>query len=430
MAITRVVPALIQVANNVTSTTIGNTTSIPSLTFDASGVIIAASNTTVTVSNTNITGTITNSQLGTGAVSNTKIASGAVEQYFADIGYNTQFRNRIINGDMRIDQRNAGASVTPPANTVYYTTDRWKYYLTQSSKLTAQQNAGSVTPPTGFTNYLGTTSSSAYSVISSDIFTVYHAVEGYNVADFGWGSANASTITISFWVRSSLTGTHSGAIQNSANNRSYVFTFTVNSANTWEYKTVTIAGDTSGTWLTTNGIGLSLYFNLGSGSTYSTTAGSWQAGNFIAATGATSVVGTNGATFYLTGVQLEVGSVATPFERRPFGTELALCQRYYFKDVRNNFSAWASGVFYSSTLAIASYTLPVQMRATPTLTSSTITNFRVQGGNYVLTATAIGGTLSTNGGRLDFTVSGATTGQGAIVDTASSGQFLDFSAEL
>jgi len=428
MAITRVVPALIQVANNVTSTTIGNTTSIPSLTFDASGVIIAASNTTVTVSNTNITGTITNSQLGTGAVSNTKIASGAVEQYFADIGYNTQFRNRIINGDMRIDQRNAGASVTPPANTVYYTTDRWKYYLTQSSKLTAQQNAGSVTPPTGFTNYLGTTSSSAYSVISSDIFTVYHAVEGYNVADFGWGSANASTITISFWVRSSLTGTHSGAIQNSANNRSYVFTLTVNSANTWEYKTVTIAGDTSGTWLTTNGIGLSLYFNLGSGSTYSTTADSWQAGNFIAATGATSVVGTNGATFYITGVQLEVGSVATPFERRPFGTELMLCQRYYWKNIPG-----ASGVNLTLGICVTNQVrstvwYPTIMRSAPTFSISSLVADDEQSALYTLSIAATG--AGTQTARLAFTATGAVVGRPAVVQTNASTSFLDASAEL
>jgi hypothetical protein len=241
------------------------------------------------------------------------------------------FRNRIINGDMRIDQRNAGASVTPTNGTFTYTIDRWKYYVTQASKLTAQQNAGAVTPPAGFTNYLGTTSSSAYSVISSDLFTVYHAVEGFNVADFAWGTASAATITISFWVRSSLTGTHSGAIQNSANNRSYIFSYTISVANTWEKKSVTIAGDQSGTWLTTNGIGLSLYFNLGAGSTYSTTAGSWQAGNFTALTGAVSVVGTNGATFYITGVQLEQGSTATEFERRPIGAELALCQRYYQK---------------------------------------------------------------------------------------------------
>lgn len=238
------------------------------------------------------------------------------------------FRNRIINGDMRIDQRNAGASGTA----VGYTVDRWGYYASQASKGTWQQNAGSVTPPTGFTNYLGFTSSSAYSVLATDQFFLYQRIEGLNIADLGWGAAGALTVTLSFWVRSSLTGTFGGVITNSAGNRTYPFSFTINSANTWEYETVTIAGDTTGTWLTTNGTGINLYFNLGTGTTYSATAGSWTGTSFISApTGATSVVGTNGATFYVTGVQLETGSTATPFERRPFGTELMLCQRYYEK---------------------------------------------------------------------------------------------------
>ena len=239
------------------------------------------------------------------------------------------FRNRIINGDMRIDQRNAGASVS--TTTSAYSVDRWLPYAGQTSKMTAQQNAGSVTPPAGFGNYLGITSSSAYSVLSSDIFGVFQYIEGYNVADLGWGSANAQPITLSFWVRSSLTGTFGGALRNSAADRSYPFTYTISSANTWEYKTITIPGDTSGTWLTTNGVGIRLQFGLGVGSNFSGTAGAWAAGNFISATGATSVVGTSGATFYITGVQLEKGSVTTSFEYRLYGTELALCQRYFEK---------------------------------------------------------------------------------------------------
>jgi len=234
-------------------------------------------------------------------------------------------RNRIINGDMRIDQRNAGASGTSNG----YTVDRFAYFGSQSSKGTWQQNAGSVTPPAGFTNYLGFTSSSAYSVLSTDEFEFYQSIEGLNIADLGWGTANAQTVTLSFWVRSSLTGTFGGALGNSAGNRSYPYTYTISAANTWERKTVTIPGDTSGTWLTTNGIGIAVYFGLGVGTSKSGTAGAWAGSYFPSATGATSVVGTNGATFYLTGVQLEVGTVATPFERRQFGQELALCQRYF-----------------------------------------------------------------------------------------------------
>lgn len=224
-------------------------------------------------------------------------------------------KNRIINGDMRIDQRNAGASVTV-LTTTGYTLDRWKTACDVSSKFSVQQNAGSVTPPAGFTNYLGVTSLSAYSVPAGEIYGLQHHIEGYNVADLGWGTANAKTVTLSFWVRSSLTGTFGGSFINASSNRSYPYTYTISAANTWEYKTITVAGDTSGTWNTTNGRGIVVIFSLGTGSTFSGTAGSWSGNNFQSATGATSVVGTNGATFYITGVQLEIGTSATPFERR------------------------------------------------------------------------------------------------------------------
>jgi hypothetical protein len=237
------------------------------------------------------------------------------------------FRNRIINGDMRIDQRNAGASVTPTSG--QYLVDRFYAGLTQSSKFTVQQNAASITPPAGFTNYLGITSSSAYTVLSGDAFFIAQAIEGFNIADFGWGAAGAQSVTLSFWVRSSLTGTFGGAVKNQASNRAYPFTYAISSANTWEQKTITIAGDTSGTWLTTTSAGLRLIFSLGMGSTFSSTAGAWTAGDFFSATGATSIMGTSGATFYITGVQLEAGTAASPFEYRPYGTELALCQRYF-----------------------------------------------------------------------------------------------------
>ena len=249
------------------------------------------------------------------------------------LGYG--FKNRIINGDMRIDQRNAGASVTPANG--QFTVDRFKAYLTQASKYTAQQNAGSVTPPNGFKNYLGVTSSSAYSVVSSDYFGLAHPIEGFNIADLAWGTASAQTITLSFWARSSLTGTFGGALASDGSaNRSYPFTYPINAANTWELKTITIAGDTAGAWLSTNGLGIEVRFGLGAGSTWSGSAGAWTSGNFVSATGATSVVGTSGATFYITGVQLEAGVKATNFDYRPYGLELALCQRYYEKSYAIN----------------------------------------------------------------------------------------------
>jgi hypothetical protein len=264
------------------------------------------------------------------------------------------FKNRIINGAMVIDQRNAGASGTGIG---VYTIDRWYYSASQSSKLTWQQNAGSVTPPAGFINYLGATSSSAYSVLTGDYFSYTQYIEGLNTADLAWGTASAATVTLSFWVRSSLTGTFGGSLRNSAGNRSYPFSYTISASNTWEQKSVTIAGDTSGTWLTTNGIGIAVNFGLGVGTTFSGTAGAWAGSNYVSATGATSVVGTNGATFYITGVQLEKGSTATSFDYRPYGTELQLAQRYF-----NSFTS----VIVDSGNAAASFSLGVVMRATPT----------------------------------------------------------------
>ena len=240
-------------------------------------------------------------------------------------------RNRIINGNMTIDQRNAGASVTQTTS-VAYTVDRWACYGTVASKFTVQQNAGGVTTPAGFPNYLGVTSSSAYSVLAGDVFWLTQYIEGFNTADLGWGTASAKTVTLSFVVYSSLTGTFGGALRNSATNRSYPFTYSITAANTWTTISVTIAGATSRTWVgATNGIGINLRFGLGVGTTSSGTAGAWASASYVSATGATSVVGTSGATFYITGVQLEAGSVATPFERRLYGQELMLCQRYYEK---------------------------------------------------------------------------------------------------
>ena len=276
------------------------------------------------------------------------------------------FRNRIINGDMRIDQRNAGASVTP-ANS--FTLDRWIVENSQASKLTVRQNAGSVTPPIGFSQYLGVTSTATTTVSAGDYFMLEQRIEGYNVADLNWGTVNAKTVTVSFWVRSSLTGTFGGSVMNGLNARAYPFTYTISVADTWEYKTITIAGDTSGTWNTTNGNGMFLNFGLGMGSTYSGTAGAWTAGNLFSATGAVSVVGTNGATFYITGVQLEAGSTATEFERRPIGTELALCQRYCHV-VTNDYL----GSSVASNITGGAFYFPVSMRSAPTFT----------GGSFVL----------------------------------------------
>jgi len=290
--------------------------------------------------------------------------------YSLGAGNASSFKNRIINGNMTIDQRNSGASISTSAvgTQTYSSLDRWAYIVSQASKFTMQQNAGSVTPPAGFTNYLGCTSTAATSISSGDYFQFNQVIEGFNTADLGWGTANAKTVTISFWVYSSLTGTFGGSLRNSAINRSYPFTYNISSANTWEQKSVTIVGDTSGTWLTTNGWGVQLIFSLGMGSTYNGTAGSWASANYASATGATSVVSTNGATFYITGVQFEVGTVATSFDFRSYGTELALCQRYGQMAANANEAGHIGFLNGAQATYWMSYYAPVVFRTTPSAT--------------------------------------------------------------
>jgi uncharacterized protein (DUF697 family) len=278
------------------------------------------------LANTIPVNTVSGNVIVANTVSNSAFTTGAVENYLRSQTLDFGMRNRIINGAMRIDQRNNGAANTPVNNG--YTLDRWKFGLTQASKFTAQQDSSANTVA-GFTSSMKITSSSAYSVTTGDTFFLDQCVEGNNIADLRWGTANARAITISFWVRSSLTGQFGGALRNNAADRAYPFSYTIVAANTWEQKFITVAGDTSGTWLTTNGTGIEIVWNLGSVSSYLATAGAWTSANIIGATGDTSVVGTNGATWYITGVQLEEGSQATPFEYRHYGTELALCQRYY-----------------------------------------------------------------------------------------------------
>lgn len=343
------------------------------------------------------------------------------------------FKNRIINGDFRIDQRNAGASVTPNSS---YTLDRWQFANTQTSKATVQQNAGSVTPPAGFVNYLGITSSSAYSIVASDYFIIGQKIEGQNIGDLAWGTANAKTVTLSFWVRSSLTGTFGGSISNSAFNRCYPFSYTVSSANTWEQKSITITGDTTGTWLTTNGIGMTLWLGIGVGSDGSGTAGSWGSTGYYSATGATSVVGTNGATFYITGVQFEVGSTASAFEVRSIGQETTLCQRYYYKQSgATNYARLGHGFCGSgtSTTLYATIRLPVSMRSKPTSLDWT-GNLGVWNGGGISSVSAVSlesGSETTTSCVAIVTSSGMTAQTAyTLIGNASSTAALAISSEL
>jgi hypothetical protein len=353
------------------------TTSIPLSQLDSNfATTITLGNTAIQLGNTvttlnnmtlgNVTISSGTSNLQTNVANATGVLIEANGGTGTTIGYNG-FKSRIINGAMVFDQRNAGASVTATGSN--YSLDRWQMLASVSSKFTVQQSS---TAPSGFTKSLLVTSSAATSLGATDYYLITQKIEGFNIADLGWGAAGASSITVSFWVRSSLTGTFGFVARNGAGNRCYPASYTISSANTFEYKTVTIAGDTTGTWSTDNSIGIELDFGLGVGSTFSNTAGTWTTGG-LGTTGATSVVGTNGATFYITGVQLEKGSTATSFDYRPYGTELALCQRYY-ETGSGYFNGLNPSFGNNNPIGpLAGTNFQVTKRATPTITLGTAT---------------------------------------------------------
>jgi len=361
-----------------------------------------------TTTGTLIAGVATEAQGGTGTT----------------VGYNG-FKNRIINGAMVIDQRNAGASVS--GTSAVYTLDRWTVQNNSgAARFNVQQNAGSVTPPAGYTYYLGVTSTSAYTVASTDVIGIQQFIEGYNIADLAWGTASASPVAFSFWVRSSLTGTFGGSlIEANAGTAFYPFTYTISAANTWEQKTVTIAGPTIGTWNSTNARGIQVLFNLGTGATYIGAAGSWTANSYYAATGATNFVATNGATFYITGVQLEKGSTATSFDYRPYGTELQLCQRYYVRYTGNGYVG-PIGIIASSTSAYIG--IPISMRATPTPSYSNAFLNDISGNPSITSISASASSINIVTLTVNATGGGLTAGRAAII-YANSG-YIDLSAEL
>ena len=343
------------------------------------------------------------------------------------------FRNRIINPDMRIDQRNAGASVTLSGTSNVYSLDRWVANSNGTPKFSIQRVTDA---PTGFTNSVKLTTTTAGTPASGDFSYFGQYIEGFNVADLGFGSASASTITVSFWFKSSLTGLFGGSIRNASNNRSYPFSFTINAANTWEQKTVTIAGDTSGTWATDNSSGITLFFDTGSGSTNKGTAGAWNSTANIGVTGGTNLVATAGATINITGVQLEKGSTATSFDYRPYGTELALCQRYYVKMDSGGalFAQFANGICNAANSGQGFLSkLPVTMRTQPTATFS---NLRVYDGAAAVAVSSFSAVSScSNPNALGFDVSSSasflTTGRpGTLQGDNSTAAFLAASAEL
>ncbi len=342
---------------------------------------ITTATNTQTLTNKTLTGAVMNGTLGATTPSTvaatTLSASGAstftnsAPSVIGGLG----FRNRIINGDMRIDQRNEGASVTVNSNGVFFPVDRfWATGQSADGVFTVQRV---VDAPAGFINSVKATVTTAdASLAAGQRYYLIQLIEGLNVADLAFGTASAKSVAISFWVKSSLTGTFGGSIKNGASNRSYPFSYTISAANTWEQKTVVIAGDTTGTWLATNGVGMAVLWTLGSASDRLGTASTWAAANYDGPTGATNVLATGAATFFITGVQLEVGNAATEFERRAFGQELALCQRYFEKSASPSRAILLSSeqsfiaVYPNATIPNNSYyahvSFKVTKRATPT----------------------------------------------------------------
>ncbi len=336
---------------------------------------------------------------------------------------NVTMRNRLINGSMVIDQRNAGASASL-SGTGIYTLDRWNVGIAQGSGHTAQQ---STSAPAGFTNSLLVTIGTGAAASSGSVARLFQPIEGFNFADMNWGTASAATITLSFWVRSSVTGTFAGGLYNAAANRTYVFTYSISSANTWEQKTVTIAGDTTGTWVgATNGIGVVVNWDLGTGSTYQGTAGSWAAGAAWATSGSVKLAATSGATWSITGVQLERGTAATAFEQRLYGTELALCKRYF------QLGGGLGACYQGGATATFSFQAKIepQMRAAPTAAIQNGTTAVVQNGRAYANINSISLVINSTPQSVYMTIVSSDTGMTANYSGEVSGQAIAFSSEL
>ena len=345
-------------------------------------------------------------------------------------------RNILINGDCRVQQRTTASQSHSSAGSVFGV-DRFYAYATQASKVTVQQNQASVTPPVGFQKYLGITSSSAYTSLSTDVFSFGQVIEAQNAAQLAWGTADARAITLSFWVRSSLTGTHSGAIMNGSFNRSYPYSYTISSADTWEYKTITVPGDTSGTWdMAGNGKFAYIIWDYGTGSDKRGTAGAWTGSHKEGVTGAVQLVGTSGATWYITGIQLEVGEKATPFEHRSYADEFQKCLRYHNMVATGSSYPICNMQLYASNNFYGVYHFPVAMRAAPTVDATDVTDHFVlnSGGSSdnfdtIFLANSRTTTVEFRGTSSEG-LSGRTAGHAAWARTSNAAAFIGLSSEL
>ena len=348
-------------------------------------------------------------------------------------------RNLLINGDMQISERN-GTTSTAYTN-AQYSLDRWQIVNDNaSSRFTTQQVTDA---PVGFYHSLKMTSSSAHTPLSGEVFGVGQKIEGYNTNWLEFGTSNAKSITISFFVKSSLTGTFGGSVLNHGMTRGFPWTYTISSANTWERKTVTVVGCPDGTWDPFNTTGIRVHWSMGAHANRSDTAGQWSSTTYsFHPTGATDVVATNGATLQITGCQVEVGDTATTFEHRNIGDELLRCKRYYYQETRSGTTGGnGAGIFALGMTAnssggsiYATMNHPVEMRTAPTVTfSGTFAAHRFGVAiNQITAANMNGGAYhnSTTATTISGTNSGSTPGQGTLAFLEGVPGTIMFSAEL
>jgi hypothetical protein len=270
---------------------------------------------------------------------------------------------------MVIDQRNAGAAVNGSGGNQTYPVDRYYSQLYNTTGNTTGQQSS--TAPAGFVSSLKLSVQTADAAVGATDQVWYgQNIEGYNFADMNFGSSNAATFTLSFWIYSNVTGTYCVTFKNSAENRGYTAEYTVNASNTWEKKTITVAGDQSGTWLTTNGTGLKVWFVLMAGSSQQTTANTWNAtSGSLATSNQVNFMSSVSNVLFITGVQLERGSTASSFEYRSYTTELQLCQRYAYKRLAdgsaNDYAPFGIGRYYGTNAAQLFIPFPVTMRTFP-----------------------------------------------------------------